>query len=151
MNLYSWYLRFCSVTGFLLLCEAILCSLAGMEELRPALDLLCLAIRENDLEAHSKHFSEQLLNLTLSFLNKELHDIFIHVDGKMLCINWSSLYMYVCSSQNSRQHTHFFTFYQATNLYSMVDCKRMACPRLPALPQSRTLVSIQASSTHWMV
>ncbi|XP_066490937.1 spatacsin [Tiliqua scincoides] len=54
--------------------------LKGVEELRPALDLLCLAIRENDLEAHSKHFSEQLLNLTLSFLNKELHDIFIHVE-----------------------------------------------------------------------
>ncbi|KAJ6662923.1 hypothetical protein lerEdw1_011127 [Lerista edwardsae] len=54
--------------------------LKGVEELRPALDLLCLAIRENDSEAHSKHFSEQLLNLTLSFLNKELHDVFIHVE-----------------------------------------------------------------------
>uniref|UniRef100_A0A8D2LN51 SPG11 vesicle trafficking associated, spatacsin n=1 Tax=Varanus komodoensis TaxID=61221 RepID=A0A8D2LN51_VARKO len=52
--------------------------LPGMQELRPALDLLCKAIQENDLETQSKHFSEQLLNLTLSFLNKQLRDIFIH-------------------------------------------------------------------------
>uniref|UniRef100_A0A8D2LLZ0 SPG11 vesicle trafficking associated, spatacsin n=1 Tax=Varanus komodoensis TaxID=61221 RepID=A0A8D2LLZ0_VARKO len=49
-----------------------------LEKLRPALDLLCKAIQENDLETQSKHFSEQLLNLTLSFLNKQLRDIFIH-------------------------------------------------------------------------
>uniref|UniRef100_A0A8D0G645 SPG11 vesicle trafficking associated, spatacsin n=1 Tax=Sphenodon punctatus TaxID=8508 RepID=A0A8D0G645_SPHPU len=54
--------------------------LRGVEELRSALDLLCSAIRENDLEAHSKHFSEQLLNLTLSFLNKQIREIFIHVE-----------------------------------------------------------------------
>ncbi|CAI5792574.1 Spatacsin_C domain-containing protein [Podarcis lilfordi] len=52
--------------------------LKSMEELTPALDLLCMAIRENDLEAQSKHFSEQLLNLTLSFLNKQLREICIH-------------------------------------------------------------------------
>ncbi|XP_042328622.1 spatacsin isoform X2 [Sceloporus undulatus] len=54
------------------------CSLQDMKELRPALDLLCLAIQESDLEAQSKHFSEQLLNLTLSFLNKQLCEIFTH-------------------------------------------------------------------------
>ncbi|XP_054858575.1 spatacsin [Eublepharis macularius] len=53
--------------------------LKSVEELRPALDLLCLAIQENDLEAQSKHFSEQLLSLTLSFLNKQLCEIFVHI------------------------------------------------------------------------
>nr|XP_008120270.1 PREDICTED: spatacsin [Anolis carolinensis] len=52
--------------------------LKSMKELRPALDLLCVAIQESDLEAQSKHFSEQLLNLTLSFLNKQLCEIFVH-------------------------------------------------------------------------
>ncbi|KAL8197371.1 UNVERIFIED_CONTAM: hypothetical protein K2H54_021762 [Gekko kuhli] len=54
--------------------------LKSVEELRPALDLLCLAIRENDLEAQSKHFSEQLLSLTLNFLNKQLCEVFVHME-----------------------------------------------------------------------
>jgi len=53
-----------------------------VEELTPALDLLCSAIRENDSETQSKHFSEQLLNLTLSFLNKQIKELFIHIEGK---------------------------------------------------------------------
>uniref|UniRef100_A0A8B9PSW5 SPG11 vesicle trafficking associated, spatacsin n=1 Tax=Apteryx owenii TaxID=8824 RepID=A0A8B9PSW5_APTOW len=54
--------------------------LKNLEELRPALNLLCSAIRENDLETQSKHFSEQLLNLTLTFLNKQLEGIFLHTE-----------------------------------------------------------------------
>ncbi|KAM9223997.1 spatacsin [Leptosomus discolor] len=54
--------------------------LRNLEELRPALNLLCSAIRENDLEPHSKHFSEQLLNLTLTFLSKQLEEIFVHTE-----------------------------------------------------------------------
>ncbi|XP_060116339.1 spatacsin [Heteronotia binoei] len=54
--------------------------LKSVEELRPALDLLCLAIQENDSEAQSKHFSEQLLSLTLNFLNKQLCEIFVHTE-----------------------------------------------------------------------
>ncbi|XP_048337718.1 spatacsin isoform X2 [Sphaerodactylus townsendi] len=54
--------------------------LKSVEELKPALDLLCLAIQENDLEAQSKHFSEQLLSLALSFLNKHLCEIFVHIE-----------------------------------------------------------------------
>ena len=53
-----------------------------MEELTPALDLLCSAIRESDSETQSKNFSEQLLNLTLSFLNKQIRELFIHNEGK---------------------------------------------------------------------
>lgn len=53
-----------------------------MEELTPALDLLCSAIRESDSETQSKNFSEQLLNLTLSFLNKQIKEIFIYHEGK---------------------------------------------------------------------
>jgi hypothetical protein len=56
--------------------------LSDVEELTPALDLLCSAIRESDSETQSKHFSEQLLNLTLSFLNKQIKELFIHTEGK---------------------------------------------------------------------
>ncbi|XP_054692450.1 spatacsin isoform X3 [Grus americana] len=54
--------------------------LKNLEELRPALNLLCSAIKENDMEPHSKHFSEQLLNLTLTFLSKQLEDVFVHTE-----------------------------------------------------------------------
>uniref|UniRef100_A0A8D2B0G6 SPG11 vesicle trafficking associated, spatacsin n=1 Tax=Sciurus vulgaris TaxID=55149 RepID=A0A8D2B0G6_SCIVU len=54
--------------------------LRNVEELTPALDLLCSAIRESDSETQSKHFSEQLLSLTLSFLNKQIKELFIHTE-----------------------------------------------------------------------
>ncbi|XP_006831763.1 PREDICTED: spatacsin isoform X2 [Chrysochloris asiatica] len=54
--------------------------LRNVEELIPALDLLCSAIRESDSETQSKHFSEQLLNLTLSFLNKQIKELFVHTE-----------------------------------------------------------------------
>ncbi|NWV24546.1 SPTCS protein, partial [Origma solitaria] len=54
--------------------------LRNLEELRPALNLLCSAIQDNDLEPHSKHFSEQLLNLTLTFLTRQLEEIFVHTE-----------------------------------------------------------------------
>ncbi|XP_074956957.1 spatacsin [Phalacrocorax aristotelis] len=54
--------------------------LKNLEELRPALNLLCSAIKENDMEPHSKHFSEQLLKLTLTFLSKQLEEIFVHTE-----------------------------------------------------------------------
>ncbi|XP_067411554.1 spatacsin [Emydura macquarii macquarii] len=60
--------------------------LRSVEELKPALDLLRSAIRENDLEAQSKHFSEQLLNLTLAFLNKQIREIFIHTEELDECL-----------------------------------------------------------------
>ncbi|XP_058011704.1 spatacsin isoform X2 [Ahaetulla prasina] len=71
--------------------------LKSVEELRPALDLLCKAIHENDVETQSKHFSEQLLNLTLSFLNKQLREIFTHredLDENMLqCVDIFTSYI----------------------------------------------------------
>ncbi|KAL9837567.1 LOW QUALITY PROTEIN: spatacsin-like [Geothlypis trichas] len=54
--------------------------LRSLEELRPALNLLCSAIQDNDMEPHSKPFSEQLLNLTLTFLTKQLEEIFVHTE-----------------------------------------------------------------------
>ncbi|XP_075386621.1 spatacsin isoform X2 [Tenrec ecaudatus] len=54
--------------------------LRNVEELTPALDLLCSAIRESDSETQSKHFSEQLLNLTLTFLNKQIKELFVHTE-----------------------------------------------------------------------
>ncbi|NXP91110.1 SPTCS protein, partial [Passerina amoena] len=56
------------------------CYLRNLEELRPALNLLCSAIQDNDMEPHSKPFSEQLLNLTLTFLTKQLEEIFVHTE-----------------------------------------------------------------------
>ncbi|ETE61251.1 Spatacsin [Ophiophagus hannah] len=71
--------------------------LKSVEELRPALDLLCKAIQENDVETQSKHFSEQLLNLTLSFLNKQLREIFMQreeLDENMLqCVDIFTSYI----------------------------------------------------------
>lgn len=59
----------------------------------PALDLLCSAIRESDSETQSKHFAEQLLHLTLSFLNKQMRELFDHTEGKnnssWLACHWS--------------------------------------------------------------
>uniref|UniRef100_A0A8C5JPC0 SPG11 vesicle trafficking associated, spatacsin n=1 Tax=Junco hyemalis TaxID=40217 RepID=A0A8C5JPC0_JUNHY len=54
--------------------------LRSLEELRPALNLLCSAIQDNDMEPHSKPFSEQLLNLALAFLTKQLEEIFVHTE-----------------------------------------------------------------------
>lgn len=54
--------------------------LRQVEEMSPALDLLCSAIRESDSETQSKHFAEQLLHLTLSFLNKQIRELCVHTE-----------------------------------------------------------------------
>ncbi|XP_051896579.1 spatacsin-like [Pristis pectinata] len=41
--------------------------LKNVEEIKPALDLLCSAIKEHDSETQSRQFSEQLLTLTMTF------------------------------------------------------------------------------------
>ncbi|XP_072242589.1 spatacsin [Leuresthes tenuis] len=41
-------------------------------ELCPALDLLCSAVRDSNIEAQSRQFSEQLLNITLCFINRQI-------------------------------------------------------------------------------
>ncbi|KAG8574868.1 hypothetical protein GDO81_009376 [Engystomops pustulosus] len=46
--------------------------LRNVQDLLPALDLLCSYIHDTDQETQSKHFSEQLLQLTLGFLNAQL-------------------------------------------------------------------------------
>ncbi|XP_072326506.1 spatacsin isoform X1 [Scyliorhinus torazame] len=71
---------FCAPAGFLVQehSEAVVTSsmqLTKVEEIKPALDLLCSAIRVNDSETQSKQFSEQLLNLTLTFLNKQMQEL----------------------------------------------------------------------------
>lgn len=54
--------------------------LRQVEEMTPALDSLCSAIRESDSETQSKHFAEQLLHLTLSFLNKQIKELFLYTE-----------------------------------------------------------------------
>uniref|UniRef100_A0A8C9YSA6 SPG11 vesicle trafficking associated, spatacsin n=1 Tax=Sander lucioperca TaxID=283035 RepID=A0A8C9YSA6_SANLU len=47
----------------------------NLESLCPALDLLCSAVRESNSEAQSRQFSEQLLNITLSFVNTQIRSV----------------------------------------------------------------------------
>uniref|UniRef100_A0A1A8HQQ7 Spastic paraplegia 11 n=3 Tax=Nothobranchius kuhntae TaxID=321403 RepID=A0A1A8HQQ7_NOTKU len=44
----------------------------SLEELFPALDLLCSAVRDSNSEAESRQFSEQLLTITMSFINTQI-------------------------------------------------------------------------------
>ncbi|KAM4676255.1 spatacsin [Discoglossus pictus] len=53
--------------------------LHNVKSLQPALDLLLSSIRDTDQETQSKHFSEQLLQLTLHFMNKQLHTLCSHL------------------------------------------------------------------------
>ncbi|KAM4619363.1 spatacsin isoform 2-T2 [Polymixia lowei] len=46
--------------------------LNSVQELRPALDLLCWSIRDSHSEATARQFSEQLLSITLNFLNTQV-------------------------------------------------------------------------------
>uniref|UniRef100_UPI00398F3600 spatacsin isoform X2 n=1 Tax=Pristiophorus japonicus TaxID=55135 RepID=UPI00398F3600 len=93
---------FCAPAGFLAqeLSGALLTSsvqLTNVEEIKPALDLLCLAIRENDSETQSRQFSEQLLNLTLTFLNKQLQELLVQSDeldeDKQKCVDYLTGYI----------------------------------------------------------
>lgn len=63
----------------------------SVQELRPALDLLCSAVRDSNSEAQSRQFSEQLLNITLSFVNTQIRSVLSsthHQDsGVQNCIN----------------------------------------------------------------
>uniref|UniRef100_A0A8C2Z1E5 SPG11 vesicle trafficking associated, spatacsin n=1 Tax=Cyclopterus lumpus TaxID=8103 RepID=A0A8C2Z1E5_CYCLU len=43
-----------------------------LQELCPALDLLCSAVRDSNSEAQSRQFSEQLLNVTMTFVNTQI-------------------------------------------------------------------------------
>uniref|UniRef100_A0AAX7SHH3 Spatacsin C-terminal domain-containing protein n=1 Tax=Astatotilapia calliptera TaxID=8154 RepID=A0AAX7SHH3_ASTCA len=62
-----------------------------VQELCPALDLLCSAVRDSNSEAQSRQFSEQLLNITLSFVNTQIRSVLSnthHEDsGVQSCMN----------------------------------------------------------------
>ncbi|XP_032365008.1 LOW QUALITY PROTEIN: spatacsin, partial [Etheostoma spectabile] len=47
----------------------------SFQQLCPALDLLCSSVRESNSEAQSRQFSEQLLNITLSFVNTQVRSV----------------------------------------------------------------------------
>ncbi|KAM6937910.1 LOW QUALITY PROTEIN: spatacsin [Xenentodon cancila] len=47
----------------------------GVEDLCPALDLLCSSVRESSCDAQSRQFSEQLLNITVSFVNTQIRSL----------------------------------------------------------------------------
>uniref|UniRef100_A0A8C2X5T7 SPG11 vesicle trafficking associated, spatacsin n=1 Tax=Cyclopterus lumpus TaxID=8103 RepID=A0A8C2X5T7_CYCLU len=48
---------------------------ARFQELCPALDLLCSAVRDSNSEAQSRQFSEQLLNVTMTFVNTQIRSV----------------------------------------------------------------------------
>ncbi|XP_078386233.1 spatacsin isoform X1 [Cetorhinus maximus] len=93
---------FCAPAGFLVQehSEALTTSsmqLTNVEEIKPALDLLCSAIRVNDSETQSKQFSEQLLNLTLTFLNKQMQELLVQSGEldkyKQRCVDYLTGYI----------------------------------------------------------
>ncbi|KAM7415261.1 hypothetical protein PAMA_019875 [Pampus argenteus] len=47
----------------------------GVQELCPALDLLCTAVRDSNMDVQSRQFSEQLLNITMSFVNTQIRSV----------------------------------------------------------------------------
>ncbi|KAI3371229.1 hypothetical protein L3Q82_023542, partial [Scortum barcoo] len=47
----------------------------SVQELCPALDLLCSAVRESNSDAQSRQFSEQLLNITTNFVNTQIRSV----------------------------------------------------------------------------
>uniref|UniRef100_A0A3B4X4B6 SPG11 vesicle trafficking associated, spatacsin n=1 Tax=Seriola lalandi dorsalis TaxID=1841481 RepID=A0A3B4X4B6_SERLL len=47
----------------------------SVQELCPALDLLCSAVRDSNSEAQSRQFSEQLLNITMNFVNTQIRSV----------------------------------------------------------------------------
>lgn len=55
-----------------LVCVVCVCVRAAVQELCPALDLLCSAIRDSNSEAQSRQFSEQLLNITMTFITTQI-------------------------------------------------------------------------------
>ncbi|XP_078097319.1 spatacsin [Mustelus asterias] len=93
---------FCAPAGYLVQehPEAVMTSsvqLTNVEEIKPALDLLCSAIRVNDSETQSKQFSEQLLNLTLTFLNKQMQELLVESGEldqyKQKCVDYITGYI----------------------------------------------------------
>ncbi|XP_060709188.1 spatacsin [Hemiscyllium ocellatum] len=71
--------------------------LTNVEEIKPALDLLCSAIRVNYSETQGKQFSEQLLNLTLTFLNKQMQELLTQSGEldkyKQKCVDYLTSYI----------------------------------------------------------
>uniref|UniRef100_A0A3B3HPT9 Spatacsin C-terminal domain-containing protein n=1 Tax=Oryzias latipes TaxID=8090 RepID=A0A3B3HPT9_ORYLA len=50
-------------------------SCTGVQELCTALDLLCSAVRDSSCDAQSRQFSEQLLNITMSFIQTQIRSV----------------------------------------------------------------------------
>ncbi|KAF3855327.1 hypothetical protein F7725_023382 [Dissostichus mawsoni] len=64
-------------------------------ELCSALDLLCSAVRESNSEAQSRQFSEQLLNITLSFINRQIRSVLTNTQHEDLSVQVEVLDRYV--------------------------------------------------------
>ncbi|KAM6973367.1 spatacsin [Aplochiton taeniatus] len=61
--------------------------LKNVQDLCPSLDLLCSAIKDTHTEGQSRQFSEQLLNITLAFLNTQVRTVLSEtpeLDGHLL-------------------------------------------------------------------
>ncbi|XP_068168365.1 spatacsin isoform X3 [Antennarius striatus] len=67
----------------------------SVQELRPALDLLCSAVKDSNSEPQSRHFSEQLLNITMSFIQTQIRLILTHTQHEDLQSCVDILYSYV--------------------------------------------------------
>lgn len=58
-------------------------SVKDVQDLCPALDLLQSAIRDTNIEAQSRQFCEQLLSMTLNFLNTQIRVILTSTPGSI--------------------------------------------------------------------
>ncbi|XP_034052463.1 LOW QUALITY PROTEIN: spatacsin-like [Gymnodraco acuticeps] len=67
----------------------------SFQELCSALDLLCSAVRESNSEAQSRQFSEQLLNITLSFINRQIRSVLTNTQHEDLSVQVEVLDRYV--------------------------------------------------------
>ncbi|XP_056272671.1 spatacsin isoform X1 [Pseudoliparis swirei] len=67
------------------------------QDLSPALDLLCSAVRDSHSEAQSRQFSEQLLNVTTSFINTQVRSVLSNTqledEGVRGCVDALDLYV----------------------------------------------------------
>lgn len=113
--------------------------LRSMKSLRPALDLLCSAIRENDLETQSKPFSEQLLNLTLKFLSKQVQDVCSQADELDECLQ-SCMDILTSYITDLRTFMKTFSRKQSNQMKFFKD----SCEDIPKIEQSHRWESLSS-------
>lgn len=74
-------------------CVPLCVCMKDAQDLCPALDLLHSAIRDTYAEAQSPQFCEQLLNITLNFLNTQIRVILHSTTGNALYYSFTIVHV----------------------------------------------------------